>query len=99
MSRLYNGKTAASTPAGTYKHKEEENEMNEENKTYRVSDYDTCVFIAMKDGQITGEAKGKLPNVAAMLASVLDDNALLRMAFSLAVEAAKKEAKKNEMND
>ena len=73
--------------------------MNEETKTYRVSDYDTCVFIAMKDGRITGETKGKLPDVLSMLASVLEDDKNLLMAFSIAVEAAKEEAKKNERND
>lgn len=63
--------------------------MNEETKTYQASDYDACVFIAMKDGQITGESKGKLPDVAEMLASVLEDNAKLLTVFSIAVAAAK----------
>lgn len=62
--------------------------MNEETKTYQASDYDACVFIAMKDGKITGESKGKLPDVAAMLASVLAEDARLLMAFSVAVAAA-----------
>ena len=65
--------------------------MNEETKTYQASDYDACVFIAMKDGKITGETNGKLPDVAAMLASVLEDNKNLLMAFSVAVAAAKVE--------
>lgn len=68
--------------------------MNEETKTYQASDYDTCVFIAMKDGKITGETKGKLPGVATMLASVLAEDEKLLTVFSLAVAAAEKEVKK-----
>ena len=63
--------------------------MNEETKTYQASDYDACVFIAMKDGQIRGETNGKLPDVAAMLASVLVEDAKLLTAFSVAVAVAK----------
>lgn len=76
-------------PDGTYKHKEEETKMNEETKTYQASDYDACVFIAMKDGKITGKANGNLINLSSMLASVLAEDAKLLTAFSLAVAAAK----------
>lgn len=68
--------------------------MNEETKTYRASDYDTCVFIAMKDGQITGETNGKLSDVWSMLASVLEDDKNLLTAFSLAVKAVELEKRK-----
>lgn len=62
--------------------------MNEETKTYQASDYDTCVFIAMKDGKITGKTNGNLINLSSMLASVLVKDAKLLTVFSLAVAAA-----------
>lgn len=65
------------------------NEMNEETKTYRASDYDACVFIAMKDGKITGTTNGNLINLSSMLASVLVEDAKLLTAFSVAVAVAK----------
>ncbi len=62
--------------------------MNEETKTYRASDYDACVFIAMKDVKITGKTNGNLINLSSMLASVLEEDAKLLTIFSLAVAAA-----------
>lgn len=67
--------------------------MNEETKTYQASDYDTCVFIAMKDGKITGTTNGNLINLSSMLASVLVEDAKLLTIFSLALKAVEEEAK------
>lgn len=63
--------------------------MNEETKTYQESDYDACVFIAMKDGKIMGTTNGNLINLSSMLASVLVEDAKLLKVFSIAVAAAK----------